>query len=78
LLGRLDVVQQTEHVFGVLVLGKQGVDKDASDTGAFDRTRLGVARKANESRTAVAREAKIGVSWERFVARRQHSRLAVS
>lgn len=40
LLG-LDVVKQREHVFRVLVLGEEGVYKDASDACALDFDRLG-------------------------------------
>jgi len=40
-------------VFGVLVFGEEGVDKDACDASAFDRPRPGVGGEADESGTAV-------------------------
>lgn len=51
---RLNVVKQREHVFRVLVLGEEGVDKDTGDACALNFDGIGGRGGAQESRAAVA------------------------
>jgi hypothetical protein len=51
---RLNVMEQREHVFRVLVLGEEGVDKNAGDACALDLDGIGGRGGAQESRAAVA------------------------
>jgi hypothetical protein len=47
-------MEQREHVFRVLVLGEEGVDKNAGDACALDLDGIGGRGGAQESRAAVA------------------------